>query len=372
MTLAIGSPASAIRRPVAPATSVTYASVTGVVPLSQACGSRDPVAALAGMYDETLLGVHLVRCDLNWWTVQPTNATTYDWTTYDNAVNAASHFGLQLLFTVAYTPPWARPNPLPPGTLDPSHVPPVHLNDYITFVKAAVSRYSPRGRTRVPSVVGTVEDWEIWNEPNITGGWTPANPVTYGNFLKVVASRIHEMDRRAIVISGGMAPAITKGGNYSPADFVTGMAPTGVLPKVDAIGMHPYMFPAYPDEQITFNPLYKMVPDLYQVMTANGIGAKKIWATEVGWPTSSQSNQTLRPWDHIQVGTEAYQAKELPVLLVTWFKLAYAGPLVMYEEQDSCTDNRSWFCKMGLERTDGSKKPAWTTVQNQLAQSFMA
>ena len=352
----------------AQSTAVNYASNTGLSPLPQACGTQGPVAALGAMYMAAQLGVTRIRCDLSWWTAQPNNATTFNWSTSDNTVNAAAHFGITVLFTVAWTPPWARPNPLPKGVGDPSHVAPKNTSDYVRFVEAAVNRYSPVGKARVASVVGSVSQWEIWNEPNILSGFTPDDPVAYGALLAAAAKSIHQIDSNAIVVSGGMAPATTTSANWSPPDFINKMAPTGALKLVNAVGVHPYGFPSWPTEQITFNPLYSMVPQLHQAMVNNGVGNEKIWSTEDGWPTSSQSTQTVRTWDHnLQVGTEAYQATELPLTIVTWFALPYAGPFFIYDERDTCTTNTNWLCKMGVERPDGSHKPAWTTVHSLLA-----
>jgi hypothetical protein len=344
----------------------TYGALTGYNPLPQACGNASYATVYNAMHTLVTIGVGQVRCDLNWWTVQPTGPTTFNWAIYDNVVNAAAANGLQILFNVSFTPPWARPNPLPAGTQDPSHVPPKHTNDFVRFAKAAMERYSPKGKQRVSGVIGTVSQWEIWNEPNIVGGWTPPNPVVYGTFLKNVVFGMRQVDKGATIISGGLAPAGDVGGNISPQEFVAGMAKTGVLSKIDGVGMHPYSFPAYPNEQLNFNPIYNAVPATYYVMLLNGAGSKKIWATEVGWPTSSQSSQSYRFWDGIQVGTEAYQAKELPLTVSTWFTLPYAGPLFLYAQQDKCTDNTQWLCKMGIQRTDGSHKPAYATVQAQL------
>ena len=363
------STASATSRAAAAQTlAATFAPNTGLNPLPQACGSQSPVYALGAMYSAAQLGVTRIRCDLSWWTVQPKNATTYDWSTYDNAVNAAAHFGITILFTIAWTPPWARPNPLPKGVRDPSHAAPKKTSDYVRFATAAVNRYSPVGTARVPSVVGTVSQWEIWNEPNLFTAFTPDDPVAYGTLLAATATSIHHVDPKAIVVSGGMAPANTKSPDWSPPDFINKLAPTGALKLVNAVAVHPYGFPSWPDEPITYNPLYHMVPQLHQAMVNNGIGNEKIWATEDGWPTSSQSTRMIRTWDHNrQVGTEAYQAKELPLTLTTWFKLPYAGPFFIYNERDICTSNTNWLCKTGVERIDGSRKPAWTTVHDLLA-----
>jgi hypothetical protein len=244
------------------------------------------------------------------------------------------------------------------------------VNDFVRFAVAAVNRYSPVGKARVSSVVGTVSMWEVWNEPNLVGGWTPPDPVRYGNFLQAVQWSMRRVDPKAVIISGGMAPAGNVNGNYAPQNFVLGMATTGVLKRIDGVGIHPYSFPAYPDERINFNPMYNAVPAMFYVMYYFGAGNKKIWATEVGWPTSSQSPETYRFWDGVQVGTEAYQAAMLPREISTWFKWPWSGPLYLYAQRDKCTDNTQWLCKMGIERKDGSHKPAWNTVHSQLAQPF--
>src|SRR5262249_34489281 len=110
-----------------------------------------------------------------------------------------------------------------------------------------------------------------------------------------------------------------------------------------------------------------VLPKIHDVMTFLGYGSKKIWATETGWPTASQSTQTIRS-DGTQVGTEQWQATEMPVLFKTWFSYGYTGPLVIYDQRDDCTDNTNKWCKMGLERWDGTQKPAYAVVQSKLQQ----
>src|SRR4029079_12046789 len=137
--------------------------------------------------------------------------------------NAAGPAGISVLFVVAFTPPWARPNPLPPSTRDPSHVPPKNTSDYTNFLKAAAQRYSPVGTKRPAGLRGSVREWEIWNEPNLFGFWTPPNATVYGNFLKASVVALRAVDSHAVVISGGMAPAANQFGNISPVSFVQGM-----------------------------------------------------------------------------------------------------------------------------------------------------
>ena len=201
-------------------------------------------------------------------------------------------------------------------------------------------------------------DWEIWNEPNLIGFWNPPNATIYGALLKASALAIKRVSPQSRVISGGLAPAPDTWASIAPATFVGELAPTGALSVIDGIGMHPYSFPWWVNEPVDANPFYAMVPQLYAVMAANGAGSLKIWATETGWPTSSASPRTKRA-DGTQVGTEADQAQQLPLLVRTWFSNSYAGPLFVYEERDECSNNANWLCKMGIERLDGSHKPGY-------------
>ncbi len=343
----------------------TYATVTGITPRDGTCG--DPSAALvaAQMKEVVATGVTRIRCDLNWWTVQPYSRTSFNWSIYDNVVNAAGADGIKVLFVAGFTPPWARPNPLPAGTGDPSHVAPAKTSDFTNFVTAAAQRYSPVGTKRPAGLKGSVRQWEIWNEPNLFGFWTPPNPTVYGNFLKASAIALKTVDPSAIVISGGMAPAANQYGNYSPVSFVQGLIPTGVLAHIDGIGMHPYTFPAWAGEPVYWNPMVQAVPAMYKLIANAGYPGEKIWATEAGWPTSSQSPQTIRS-DGTQVGTEGYQAYELVDIVHTWFQYPYAGPVFIYAQRDKCTDNTNWLCKMGIERFDGSHKIGYGTLKSKM------
>jgi hypothetical protein len=344
----------------------SYATQTGMSPRDSGCGDTNASLVLARLQEAKQTGATRIRCDLNWWTVQPTGPTSFNWSIYDNVVNSAHTAGLSVIFVPAFTPPWARPSPLPAGTVNPSHVPPVQTVDYTNFVAAAVSRYGPYGTQRPFGLKGFVRQWEIWNEPNLASFWNPTNATAYAVFLKASATAIKAADSGATVISGGMAPAIDGKGNFSATTGLNAMITTGAITKINGVGVHPYPFPAFASENVAANPMMTLVPKMAQALAAAGYPGKKIWATELGWPTASQSTRTIRS-DGTQVGTESYQSMEMADILHTWFAgRSYAGPVVIFAQRDQCSDNTYWLCKMGLERSDGSHKPAYSAFYNEL------
>jgi hypothetical protein len=335
----------------------SYGAYVGMTPRKGTCSSSSPATLKARLTEITAIGVSMIRCDLNWWTVQPYGPTDWQWGQYDNLVAAAASAHLDLLFVLAYTPPWARPSPLPKGTTNPSHVPPVNMSDYINFVTAAAQRYAPFG----------VHLWEVWNEENLLAYWNPVNPAQYGQYVVAAANAIHGVQPTATVIVGGLVVARNLNGNMTADQFLTGVGQQGGLDVTDGVGFHPYPAPQWPNAPGGNNPITVVGVKVHNVMTIFGDGNKKIWATETGWPTASQSTQTVRN-DGTQVGTEQYQELELPLLIKTWFNYSWGGPLVIYDQRDDCTDNTNKWCKMGLERSDGSHKPGYATVQQQLLQ----
>ena len=184
--------------------------------------------------------------------------------------------------------------------------------------------------------------------------------------MKASAIAIKNVDSAAIVISGGMAPAADGAVNYSPMTGLKAIVATGAINKINGVGVHPYSFPMWASENVSANPIMNLVPKLAQYLSQTGHANRKIWATEIGWPTASQSSRTIRN-DGTHVGTEPYQAIEMVDLLHTWFHgRSYAGPVIIFAQRDKCSDDTNWLCKMGVERLDGSHKRAYGSLYNEL------
>jgi len=97
------------------------------------------------------------------------------------------------------------------------------------------------------------------------------------------------VDKSAFVISGGLAPAATDGTNYSPTSFLAAMYAHGVKGSFDALGYHPYSFPAVPDTYEPWSAWSQMTqtrPSIRSIMTKNGDSGKPIWITEFGAPSN--------------------------------------------------------------------------------------
>jgi hypothetical protein len=270
------------------------------------------------------VGAGWIRFDFNWSGMEPTRGV-YDWSRHDAVVAAARARGLRILGLIAYTPAWARPA----GTTN-KH-PPSHLQDYARFVEKVVRRYAGAG----------VQHWELWNEPNHAGFWKPCPDVArYTALLRLGYAAAKRADRRAFVVSGGLSPAVDNGCNVPPRSFLAGIYANGGGGSFDALGHHPYSFPAEPgtaDEWSAWQQMVGASPSLRSIMAEHGDAAKQLWATEWGAKIGSVS--------------EEGQASALRRAYGLFGSYKWSGPLFAYSYRD--VDS------FGLVRGDWSRRPAW-------------
>jgi polysaccharide biosynthesis protein PslG len=159
------------------------------------------------------------------------------------------------------------------------------------------------------------------------------------------------------VVSGGLSPAVNSGTDRDPRSFVQAMYASGAKSYFDALGHHPYCFPAAPGDAQGWSAWYQMYgpsDSLRTTMTAFGDGEKKIWATEFGLPTAGP------PGTH---ASEQTQAKHLTLAYELFAGYSWAGPLFAYTARDSGTDPSTSFDFFGLLRHDFATKPAYAAFQ---------
>jgi polysaccharide biosynthesis protein PslG len=291
------------------------------------------------------VGVTSVRVDANWDWVQYGGPSKFDWTQLDQAVNSIRAAGMTADLIIDGCPSWAAPA----GTSGDSAPPPASPAQYATWAADVATRYVPKG-------VGT---FEIWNEPNNAGFWQPqANAAAYTANLVAAYAAIKKVDPAAFVISGGLAPEVTDGSNIAPVDFLTAMYAHGAKGSFDALGYHPYCYPALPNTYESWSGWCQMAetsPSIRSVMSSNGDSAKQIWITEIGAPTGGPDG----------VGNAA-QATALTQAIANAKTTSWIGAFYIYTWQDSGTDestDQDWF---GLLTAAGSAKQSHTAVATAL------
>jgi hypothetical protein len=296
-------------------------------------------------------GGSVIRFDLNWARVQPTGSGSWDWSSSDRIISALNARHLTALPILDYTPAWARPAGCSSeqcGPADPAA--------FASFAAAAVARYSGQG----------VKVWEIWNEENT--GWLPSPSVSaYGQLLQQTSAAIHGIDSQAQVIVGGLAPAGTNSaGSYSPPDFVSDLYGLGLRSSIDGVAVHPYSFPALPADAQAWSGWSQMVA-VHAVMASNGDGAKGIWATEFGAPTSGPgamatyaNRQYSSHPDHVDLDL---QARTVDAGIAAARQLPWLRMLLWYSVMDLGTSSSSNVFSFGLLNPNGSPKPSYARWQ---------
>lgn len=294
------------------------------------------------------LGITWVRFDIEWGIVQYSSPTSSNWTSYDTLVNALVAHHMRGLGIIVFTPQWARTATCSNGV----ECPPADPTTFATFAAEVAARYKADG----------FHYWEIWNEPNNFNFWAPKTDCNaYTALLKVTYPAIKAADPNAVVVTGGFAPESTDNVNTSPTDFLSCVYNDGGKNYFDAVGDHPYTFPALPSASAAgaWGQMSETTPSLRSIMIANGDASKKIWITEYGTPTDGP--------DPNWYVSEAVQAQMVTNAFQLYKTYPWAGPFFWYTLRDSgntTSSNENFF---GLTRYDGSVKPAYTTLKNIIA-----
>ncbi len=290
-------------------------------------------ARLNAMLDD-MISIHAswVRFDFQWQAINDVSLTSYNTQRYDAVVKAAVAKGIQILGIIDYS------NSLVNGGND-QMVPPGDFKTYAIYCSFLANHFGPMG----------VHHWEIWNEENTVAFWNPGADAGYfTKMLKLAYPALKAADPSSFVVLGGMAPTGDDGVNQTPQTFLTGVYAAGGKNYFDAVGHHPYL---YSGDDYWFS---NAIPELRQIMLANNDGAKKIWLTESGSPSSGNSS----------LYTEAWQAQIVQHTLQLHLTLDYLGPVFIYDYMDEGTNPKDIESNFGVVHLDGSPKPAYTVFKN--------
>jgi len=334
--------------PEAPASPAPFRDfgMSGTVVIKALESQADRDAAFQTLQD---LGVRWLRVDVQWDTIEKTKGK-YTWGTLDHLLNDARNWGMQMLALVQRTPAFYRPSgssgAYPPVGSEP-------LTAYSAFVTALMRRYAnPAAPTQRLGAV------EVWNEPNTTVAWAGGvNPARYVGVLQKAFTSVKAVNSAVTVVSGGLATVKDTATTLSPRTFLLQIYAAGAEPYLDAVGMHPYTYPALPaDSQLaTWGNMTRAsggVPSMRSTMEANGDAAKQIWTTEFGSPAA--------------VVGEAKQATMVTRAVQLWTGYPWAGPFFTFSYHDVSTGPKN-AQSMGLLRLDDTRRPVFTALQTAIA-----
>ena len=324
------------------------------------------------------LGVQVLRVHLNWGGKlgvakrRPIEGTdvddpAYDWRLYDHVVLDARRHGVEVLFTIFGTPPWAN------GGQRPTRAPrdATRLRE---FAYAAATRYSGGYVRRDGVVLPRVRFWTAWNEPNLQIGLVPQWRRVGGRWV-IQSARDYARICNAVV--DGVATAVVPGakvacgvtaarGNNNPNGDRPSVSPLAFLRALKAAGArgfdayahHPYY--GAPSESpssrspgrggVTLGNIDDLVRELTRLY-----GRLPLWLTEYGYQTNPPDGIFGVPW-----ATQARYVRES-------FAIARAHPridmLLWFLLRDE-TDPGRW--QSGLIAADGRRKPSFAAFRAEL------
>jgi hypothetical protein len=296
---------------------------------------QKPATQAAWLANLKSIGITSIRAGADWSSIQGAGPTRYYWAQLDQEIDSIRAAGMTVDLVIMGSPRWAAAR----GASGPYRQP-ASPAAFARFAAAVAARYAPKG----------VEDFEIWNEPNNAAFWQPKpNPAVYTADLRAAYASIKSVDPLALVITGGLAPETTHGKDISPITFLSDMYADGAKGSFNAIGYHPYSYPAMPNTYEPWSGWSQMAEtptSIESVLAANGAASTPLWLTEVGAPVAGPGG----------VGTVG-QAQELTQAIDDAKASRLIGALYIYTYKDSGRD------RFGLLNSHGSPKAAFAAVK---------
>lgn len=231
-------------------------------------------ALLATMAD---LGWTTLRVDFRWAAAEPSRGDD-QLAIYDDLVTRAQAYGLKLIGVLTYGAPWAAA-----GSGGDEFYPPDDPADFANFAGRAARRFKRR-----------VAAWEIWDAPNASGlTWKPATDAArYAVLAQAAAKAIRKADRKATVVTGGLASfedLATYGSEWAFLDAAK-RGRASFLNPFKAAGLQPYTYLAAAPE-VDANGATSSLDHLIDAFRLRLVRLKvkrlAPWATAIGWPTST-------------------------------------------------------------------------------------
>lgn len=224
--------------------------------------------------DQVASGVGLIRQTFDWAQIERSHGS-YDFSWYDALMESLARRRLAVL-PILFNAPHFRSSQ-PRGQRRGARLP-RSTGDMARFAARVVRRYGARGTfwrahpglPRVP-----VRAWQVWNEPNLRVYW-PTGPSAraYTRLLKATAAAIRDVDRRAEVVTAGIADS-DHGVPFRR--YVEGMYRAGAAPAFDTLGVNVYAPSA--------SGVLSFVRRARRIMRRHGDRRGGIRLTEFGWAT---------------------------------------------------------------------------------------
>lgn len=234
-------------------------------------------------------GFHFLRQEFPWQDIEIQGKGDFEdrrhepyrsaWEKYDQIVDLAGQYGMELIVRVSTPPAWSRARGDEVGTF----APPDNYADFGDFVYTLVDRY--RGRVRY---------YQLWNEPNIYPEWGnyPISPEQYTDLLKIGATRARAADPDVVIIAGALASTIALQPAAAPPNnalndlvFLQRMYDAGAAPYFDIMAMQAYGLWSGPTDRRMHPRVmnYGRPQFVRDLMVANGDAEKPIWISEMAW-----------------------------------------------------------------------------------------
>jgi hypothetical protein len=300
-------------------------------------------------------GARWFTMDIDWDSIQHQGPGTFWWDATDRLVVQARARGLRIIGVMGYSPAWARPADCPPNS---NKCLPASAEPYADMARAMTERYG--ANSSLAALRGSINVWQVWNEPNHYPFVHVVDPARYTRILKRAYVSIKAVDPAATVLAGGTSPAPDDPylKDMSPVTFLKRIYANGGQGNFDAFSHHPYSFPCSPLVAEPWN-AFEQTRYLHEVMAQNGDGNKKIWGTESGAPTGDNVGPCAAG-PNVSV-TEAQQAQFVADYSYGWHKTfgSFTGPLIWFQIRDNGTRPMEFDDHFGLLRRDYSEKPAY-------------
>ncbi|HKH13831.1 MAG TPA: calcium-binding protein [Solirubrobacterales bacterium] len=243
------------------------------------------------------LGIHDIRVGFAWPRLEPLPPVNgqhqYRWTSFDGEIASLARHGIRAQANITQTPRWNADTSII-GAINcnrSSSWAPLDIGPYGPLAKAIAARYGRGGtfwRAHPDVPAKPIVRYEIWNEPNLRGGWCPnPQPERYADMFMIAASAIRSVDHQAQIVTGGVAPPAKQNRHYLAISEFLGRATArqpGLIRKASGSAVHIYP-PTGAGKQLD------RVAWFREQLRQGGIPNRTpMLINEIGWPTGGSSS----------------------------------------------------------------------------------